>query len=57
MLLKVQPWLPNLETAMPLKKEKEALHCLCAKMMDVKLNRKDAAVIIKNFFKYNVVIS
>ena len=32
-----------------LKKEKEALRCLCEKMMDSKLNRKDAAVIIKNF--------
>ena len=32
-----------------LKKEKEALRCVCEKMMDAKLNRKDAAVIIKNF--------
>ena len=30
-----------------LKKQKEALRCLCMKMMDAKLNRKDAAVIIK----------
>ena len=32
-----------------LKKEKEALRCVCEKMMDTQLNRKDAAVIIKNF--------
>jgi hypothetical protein len=32
-----------------LKKEKEALRCVCKKMMDAKLNRRDAAVIIKNF--------
>ena len=32
-----------------LKKEKAALRCVCEKMMDSKLNRKDAAVIIKNF--------
>lgn len=32
-----------------LKKEKEALRCLCEKMMDAKLNKKDAAVIVKNF--------
>ena len=31
------------------KKEKEALRCVCEKMMDSQLNRKDAAVIIKNF--------
>lgn len=36
-----------------LKKEKEALRCLCTKMMEAKLNRKDAAVIIKNFNKIN----
>jgi len=34
-----------------LKKEKEALRCVCEKMMEAKLNRKDAAVIIKNFNK------
>ena len=34
-----------------LKKEKEALRCVCEKMMGAKLNRKDAAVIIKNFNK------
>lgn len=34
-----------------LKKEKEALRCLCEKMMEAKLNRKDASVIIKNFNK------
>jgi hypothetical protein len=33
------------------KKEKEALRCVCEKMMDAKLNRKDAADIIKNFNK------
>jgi hypothetical protein len=36
-----------------LKKEKEALRCLCAKMMETKLNRNDAAMIIKNFNKIN----
>ena len=36
-----------------LKKEKEALRCLCMKMMDLKLNRKDAATIVKNFNKIN----
>ena len=34
-----------------LKKEKEALRCVCEKMMETNLNRKDAAVIIKNFNK------
>jgi hypothetical protein len=34
-----------------LKKEKEALRCVCEKMMDAGLNRHDAAVIIKNFNK------
>jgi hypothetical protein len=34
-----------------LKKEKEALRCVCEKMMDAKLNRKDAADLIKNFNK------
>lgn len=34
-----------------LKKEKEALRCVCERMMDAKLNRKDAADIIKNFNK------
>jgi hypothetical protein len=34
-----------------LKKEKEAVLCVCEKMMDAKLNRKDAANIIKNFNK------
>ena len=32
-----------------LNKEKEALRCVCEKMMEAKLNRKDAAAIIKNF--------
>jgi hypothetical protein len=32
-----------------LKKEKEALRCVCEKMMGSNLNRIDAAVIIKNF--------
>lgn len=36
-----------------LKKEKEALRCLCTKMMEAKLNRQDAATIIKNFNKIN----
>ena len=34
-----------------MKKQKEALRCVCEKMMDAKLNRKDAAMIIKNFNK------
>ena len=34
-----------------LKKEKEALRFVCEKILDAKLNRKDAAVIIKNFNK------
>ena len=32
-----------------LKEEKEALRCVCEKMMVAKLNRKDAEDIIKNF--------
>ena len=31
--------------------KKEALRCVCEKMMDAKLNRNDASVIIKNFNK------
>ena len=31
------------------KKEKEALRCVCSRMMDAKLNREDASTIIKNF--------
>jgi hypothetical protein len=34
-----------------LKKEKEALRCVCEKMMKTNLNKKDAALIIKNFNK------
>jgi hypothetical protein len=34
-----------------LKKEKEALRCLCEKMMETNLNKKDAADIIRNFNK------
>ena len=34
-----------------LKKEKEALRCVYEKMMEAKLNSKDASVIIKNFNK------
>jgi hypothetical protein len=37
----------------PLKKEKEALRCVCSKMMEAKLNRKDASEIIRNFNKIN----
>ena len=40
---------PNPEDRDALKKEKEALRCVCEKMMDSNLNRKDAATIIKNF--------
>jgi len=42
---------PKTEDSDALKKEKEALRCVCEKMMDAKLNRKDASVIIKNFNK------
>jgi hypothetical protein len=42
---------PRTEDGDALKKEKEALRCVCEKMMDAKLNRKDASVIIKNFNK------
>jgi len=31
--------------------EKAALRCVCSKMMDAKLNRTDAANIIRNFNK------
>lgn len=34
-----------------LKEEKAALRCIATKMMEAKLNRKDAAEIIKNFNK------
>lgn len=36
-----------------LKKEKEALRCICKKMMNAKLNREDAATIIRNFNRIN----
>jgi hypothetical protein len=39
---------PKPEDSDALKKEKEALRCVCEKMMDSQLNRKDAVVIIKN---------
>lgn len=42
---------PKPEDNDALKKEKEALRCVCEKMMGGKLNRHDAAVIIKNFNK------
>ncbi len=35
------------------KEEKEALRCVCKKMMDAKMNRKDASEVIKNFNKIN----
>lgn len=34
-----------------IKKEKDALRCVCKRMMDLKLNRKDASEIIRNFNK------
>ncbi len=34
-----------------LRTEKEALRCVCEKMMDAKLNKKDAAELIKNLNK------
>ena len=40
---------PKSEDSDAVKKEKEALRCVCEKMMNSQLNRKDAAVIIKNF--------
>ena len=40
---------PKPEDGDALKKEKEALRCVCEKMMDSQLNRKDASTIIKNF--------
>jgi hypothetical protein len=40
---------PKTEDSNALKKEKESLRCVCEKMMDSNLNRKDAATIIKNF--------
>jgi len=40
---------PKPEDSDAVKKEKEALRCVCEKMMNSQLNRKDAAVIIKNF--------
>ncbi len=43
----------KIEDSDNLKKEKEALRCVCEKMMEAKLNRKDAASIIKNFNKIN----
>lgn len=42
---------PKIGDSDALKKEKEALRCVCEKIMDAKLNRKDAADIIKNFNK------
>jgi hypothetical protein len=40
---------PKPEDSDALKKEKEALRCVCEKMMNSQLNGKDAVVIIKNF--------
>jgi hypothetical protein len=40
---------PKPEDSDALKKEKEALRCVCEKMMNSQLNRKDAVVIMKNF--------
>lgn len=34
-----------------MRKEKDALRCVCKRMMDLKLNRKDASEIIRNFNK------
>jgi hypothetical protein len=39
------------EDSLPIKEEKEALRCVCSKMMDAKINRKDASEVIKNFNK------
>jgi hypothetical protein len=42
---------PKAEDSDALKKEKEALRCVCEKMMETNLNKKDAADIIRNFNK------
>jgi len=39
------------EDSNAMRMEKAALRCVCSKMMDAKLNRKDAADIIRNFNK------
>jgi hypothetical protein len=39
------------DDSLPIKEEKEALRCICSKMMDAKINRKDASEVIKNFNK------
>ena len=39
------------EDSLPIKEEKEALRCVCSKMMDAKISRKDASEVIKNFNK------
>lgn len=44
---------PKSEDNDALKKEKKALRCVCEKMMNSQLNRKDAAAIIKNFNNIN----
>ena len=41
----------NSEDSNALKMEKIALRCVCTKMMDSQINRKDAATIIKNLNK------
>jgi len=40
---------PKPEDGESLKKEKEALRCVCERMMESNLNRIDTATIIKNF--------
>jgi hypothetical protein len=40
---------PKAEDSDALKKEKEALRCVCEKIIEAKLNRKDVALILKNF--------
>jgi hypothetical protein len=40
---------PKSEDRDALKKEKDGLRCVCEKMMDSQLNRKDAVMILKNF--------
>ena len=48
-LFKSSGLVPKSEDRDALKKEKEVLRCVCEKMMDSQLNKKDAAMIIKNF--------
>jgi hypothetical protein len=41
------------EDSAAIKEEKDALRCVCSKMMDAKMNRADASEVIKNLNKIN----